>query len=253
VLLETLSLLVHADSKVGKSTLGSTCPPPLLILDAEGSTKFLNIRKTGWDPVAGPPPVYDGTWDAVIVVVRNYETMQLAYQWLNSGQHQFRSVVLDSISEIQRRLKKMLVGTEQMKMQHWGELLTRMDDLIRGYRDLTQHETNPLQVVMFIAETRQDQNGKWKPYMQGQIAVSLPYWMDVVGYLYVAEVPTSDPLVNARQRQLLVTPHAQFEAGERVQGRLGDIVYEPNVTSMLLAVYPHLAEVWAAQAQAAVA
>lgn len=238
-MLETLSLLVHADSKVGKSTLGSTCPAPILILDAEGSTKFLPIRRTYWDPMAGGPPAADGTWDVCVVVVRNFETMSMAYNWLITGQHHFRSVVLDSISEIQRKLKNMLVGTEQMKMQNWGDLLTRMDSLIRGFRDLTQHPTNPIQVAMFISETR-EVNGKWKPYMQGQIAVALPYWMDIVGYLYVAEVPTNDPLVNAKERQLLVTPHSQFEAGERVQGRLGDIVRQPNVTQMLLTVYPHL-------------
>lgn len=238
-MLETLSLLVHADSKVGKSTLGATCPPPVLILDAEGSTKFLPIAKITWDPMQGPPPVYDGTWTHCIVIVRDFETMRMAFQWLIHGQHQFRSVVMDSISEIQRKLKSALVGTEAMKMQDWGELLTKMDALIREYRDLTLHPTNPIQVAMFIAETRET-NGKWRPYMQGQIGVALPYWMDVVGYLYVADVLSADQTTTVKQRQLLISPHPQYEAGERVQGRLPDVIAEPHVTSMLLAIYPHL-------------
>lgn len=238
-LIQTLSLLIHADSKVGKSTLGATCPPPVLILDAEGSTKFLPVSKITWDPIQGPPPTPDGTWTHCIVVVRDFEALRMAFQWLVHGQHGFRSIVIDSISEVQRKLKNNLVGTEAMKMQDWGELLTKMDGLIRGYRDLTLHPTNPVQVAMFIAETRET-GGKWRPYMQGQISVALPYWMDLVGFLYVEEVPSADGTTSVKQRQLLISPHPQYEAGERVQGRLPDVIAEPNVTAMLHAVYPEL-------------
>lgn len=236
-MLETLSILVHADSKVGKSTLGATCPAPVLILDAEGSTKFLPIAKVEWDPKQYAPPIYDGTWTHCIVVVRDFDTLLMAFQWLIHGQHSFRSIVLDSISEMQRKLKTALVGTEAMQMQAWGELLTKMDSLIRGYRDLTLHPTNPVQVAMFIAETRET-NGKWKPYMQGQIAVALPYWMDIVGFLFVADVLSADQQTTVKQRQLLIGPHPQYESGERVQGRLPDVIAEPNISTILQAVYP---------------
>lgn len=236
---ETLSFLVHAGSKVGKTTLASTCPKPLLLLDAEGGSKFLPNPKVFWDPLLSPPPAYDGTWEICVVIVRDYSTMSLVFNWLITGQHHFASVCLDSISEVQRRCKESLVGTEQMKMQDWGALLTSMDHLIRGYRDLTMHPTNPLSVAMFIAETRQNGSGKWIPYMQGQISVSLPYWVDVIGYLYVQDSPDpNNPLGVVRNRCLLVRPDHQFEAGERVQGRLGEVVFEPNVERMLDAVYP---------------
>lgn len=238
-MLETLSILVHADSKTGKTTLSSTAPGPILALDAEGGWKFIPLRKTTWDPMQGPPPAYDGTWDVCVVMVRDWYTVQRVEQWLQAGQHNFRSLVVDSISEIQRRCKANLVGTEQMKMQDWGQLLSLMDSTIRGFRDLTMHPTNPLQVVVFIAETR-EKNGKWKPYMQGQIEVALPYWMDIVGYLYVHKELDEHGQPTQAMRRLLITPDAQFEAGERVQGRLGGVVDNPNITQMLLDVYPHL-------------
>lgn len=241
-MLETLSVLVHADSKVGKTTLGSTAPPPILVLDAEGGSKFLNVPKVTWDPLQGPPPTPDGTWHTCVVVVRDFETVKRTYQWLQSGQHYFRSIVVDSISEIQRRCKDNLAGTEALRTQDWGQLLILMDHLIRGYRDLTFHPTNPVQVVVFISETRQDQNGKWKPYMQGQIGVALPYWMDIVGYLYVDNTLDSNGQPTGKIRKLLVSPHPQYEAGERVQGRLPDVVDSPNISQMLVQVYPHLAE-----------
>lgn len=240
---ETLSILIHAGSKVGKTTLTSTAPAPLLILDAEGSSKFIPGRKTYWDPATGGPPAWDGTWDICVVNVVSYDTLQQAYTWLQYGGHNFRSLSLDSISEVQRKCKAQLVGTEAMKMQDWGVLLTKMDNLIRGFRDLTLHPTCPIQVVMFVAETRENSKGKWVPYMQGQITVALPYWMDIVGYLFVQEMPTEDPTNPVRKiRRLLISPHPEYEAGERVQGRLGEVVDEPNIATMLATVYPQAQE-----------
>lgn len=236
----TLSLLIHADSKIGKTTLGASSPVPRLIFDAEGGSKFLPIVKTYWDPSTSEPPRYDGTWDTCIVIVRDYDTMVRAYQWLVFGNHDFVSIVIDSITEIQRRCKANLVGTEAMQIQNWGQLLSHMEMLIRDYRDLTLMPHLPVRVVTFIAETRQENNGKWKPYVQGQLAVALPYLMDIVGYLYTEVVPhPTDPTQpGATIRRLLISPHPQFEAGERVQGRLGMVVDEPNIEKMLATVYP---------------
>lgn len=250
-MLETLSLLVHADSKAGKTTLASTCPVPILAMDAEGGWKFLPVRFKEWDPRTGPPPLWDGTWDVCHVTVREFDTMRLIYQWLAAGQHNFRSIVMDSITEIQRRCKQSL-GTDDLRQQEWGKMLTLMDGVIRGFRDLTLHATNPVQVAVFVAETRET-NGKYRPYMQGQIGVALPYWMDIVGFLFVQPwlSPDGQPYIDAAGQQvlirrLLVSPHAQYEAGERVQGRLGQVVEPtppslgPNITEMLLRVYPQL-------------
>lgn len=235
---QTASFLVHADSKVGKTTLGSTAPAPRLILDAEGGTKFLPLQKIFWNPLTEEPPKYDGTWDTCIVIVRDYDTIVKTYAWLQFGQHDFVSVIIDSITEVQRRCKANLVGTEAMQIQHWGQLLSHMEMLIRDYRDLTLHPTKPIRCAVFIAETRLT-DGKWKPYVQGQLAVSLPYLMDVIGYLFVQEVPNPDPTQPAHMmRRLLVTPHPLYEAGERVQGRLGPAVDEPHIEKMMAMIYP---------------
>ena len=149
----TLSLVVHADAKAGKSTLAATQPKPLLSLDAEGGTKFLPYTRTFWDPRMGPPPMPDGTWEMCTVIIRDYETLGLVYQWLITGQHGFASITMDSVTEIQRRCKENLVGTEQMRTQDWGRLLDQMLYLIRGYRDLTTHPTNPISSIVFITIT----------------------------------------------------------------------------------------------------
>lgn len=249
---ETLSLLVHAASKTGKSTLSSTAPLPMCVLDAEGGWRFIKeagfksgvpLRKIGWNPAQGPPPRHDGTWDVVVVSVNEWQTLTQAYQWLLQAPHDFKTLTFDSITEAQRRLKKNLVGTEQMKIQNWGTLLVLMDDLIRGMRDLVLMPGTPLQVVMFIAETKM-RDGKWRPHMQGQIADALPYFMDIVGYLYREPVPVMNangqPSGETRKvMRLLVSQDLvpTIEAGERVQGALGDVVTNPSITEMLTAIF----------------
>jgi hypothetical protein len=224
----------------------------MCVLDAEGGWRFITeagyqskkpIIKKMWDPRQGPPPRYDGTWNVVVVTVNDWATLTTAYGWLLSAPHDFRSLTFDSITEAQRRLKKSLVGTEQMKIQHWGQLLVQMDDLIRGMRDLVLMPNTPLQVVTFIAETAM-KNNKWRPHMQGQIGDALPYFMDIVGYYY-REVtqpqdangqPTGEAVKNLK---LLISQDVapNIEAGERVQGKLGDIIINPNITQMLIDIF----------------
>lgn len=235
---EVLSLLVHAAAKVGKSTLSSSAPTPNLVLDAEGSWRFIKTRKIYWDPMTQPIPRWDGSWDACIVTITQWAQVQQVYRHLTQVEHDFVTVTIDSITEIQRRLKANLKGTEAMQIQDWGQLLTQMDSTIRGFRDLTMLPGSVHCVVM-IAETREDRN-KWKPYMQGQIGISLPYLVDICGYLYVDMAPDENGQPTRKIRKLWVGSHPQFEAGERVQGTLGDVVDEPNITAMMKTIFANV-------------
>lgn len=240
----SLSILVHADTKVGKSTFANTAPAPRLLLDAEAAARFLPGRKVVWDPMTEQPPKADGSWDTCVVNVRDYSIMLKAYEWLNSGQHEFRSVIIDSISEVQTRVKEQLEGEGRMTQQLWGDLLNSMERLIRGFRDLTEHPIRPLEAVVLTAMT-QMRDGKYRPYVQGQLQVKMPYFLDVIGYLYIEEQPVDpeDPTKGTKKiRKMLVVPHVQFEAGERVQGRLGDIIVEPNVCDMIDKIFGSLPE-----------
>jgi len=235
---ETVSILVHAAAKVGKSTLSATAPPPVLVLDAEGGWKFIKTRKIHWDPMSQPIPRHDGTWDACIVTITQWAQVDQVYRHLTQVEHDFTSVVIDSITEIQRRLKQNLKGTDSMQIQDWGQLLTKMDSTIRAYRDLTLLP-GAVRCVVMIAETREDK-GKWRPYMQGQIGVSLPYLVDICGYLYVGMTMDENGQPTKKVRKLWIGPHPQFESGERVQGVLGDEVSEPNIDAMMTSIFANI-------------
>ncbi len=235
-----LSVLVYGPSKAGKSTLASTSPYPRLILDVEGGSRFLPIVSKLWDPLTENPPEADGTWDTVVVVTRDYETMLRTYQWLQSGKHPFKSLIIDSVSELQVKLIEQIAGREQMQMQAWGNLLRQFTGLMRDLRDLTMHPTNPLSAVVLVAMEREDKDGQKRPYLQGQSGVTLPYLTDITGYLSVETVHNPDPtLPDYKVRRLHITPDDKYVAGERVGGRLGGTVEQGDLSieEMIKRVY----------------
>ena len=144
-----LSVLVHSGTKIGKSTLANTTPAPRLILDAEAAYRFLPDRpgtqKIFWDPMTEPIPtlnqgridpklgsqVWTVEWDTCIVIVRDYPTAYRVWEILNQYPHPWRSVSLDSVSELQEKVKDSLRNIhmgEKMITQKWGDLLDNMKD-----------------------------------------------------------------------------------------------------------------------------
>lgn len=227
----SLTVMVYGESKVGKSTFAVTAPYPRLMLDVEGGHRFLPIIVKYWDPLREEPPVADGTWDTCVVQVRSYDDVLKAYQWLQSGKHQFKSLIIDSISELQVKCMDSIAGSEQMKMQQWGELLRHMGGLLRDLRDLTMHATNPLEAVVLTAMARPSQDGRQRPYLQGQLAIQAPYFYDILGAITIEEMQNPDPLQPPyKVRKMYVERTNQYEAGERVQGRLGSIVQQENLS-----------------------
>ncbi len=245
----TLSTLVHARAKAGKSTLMSTAPTPICTFDVEGSWKFIRtqgfngpaMRKIYWNPQATLPPEVDpADRVAVIIDVRDWNTLQYGYAQLVQSPHTYRSVIVDSVTEAQRKLKANLRGLEQMRIQDWGDLLTHMDKWIRDVRDLTLIPNLPIEFVGFVAETEMGKSGKWVPAMQGQIGRALPYWIDIVGYLRGINEMDANGQPTKRVKELIVTAdHPEFEAGERVQGLLGDSIIEPNFSDIYRAIWGH--------------
>lgn len=242
----SLSLMVYGPSKAGKSTLAITAPGPRLMLDVEHGHKFLpNINVTYWDPKSAPPPENDGTWDTCVVPILSYEDMAQAYKYLKLGKHPFASVIIDSISELQVKLIDQIVGPEQIKMQQWGTLFRAMSEMLRGMRDLTMHPTNALEAVVLTAMAKDGQDGKKHPYLQGQVQVVAPYLFDILGYVRVEEYPHPDPTLGTyKVRRLYVEATDFAEAGERVQGRLGSIVEQDDLSieTMLDKIYGTAAE-----------
>ena len=233
----SLTALVYGASKSGKSTLSVTTVAPRLYFDVEAASRFLPIQRVTWDP-KDPPPEDDGSWDTCVVQTRTWADVEKGYQWLASGRHPFRSVIIDSISELQNRFLEKEAGRSQPTMQVYGTAYRAIGGLVRDIRDLTVHPTNAITQVVMVAMAKQGQDGRWHPWLVGQVATVLPYLLDITGYLYIDS--ETDPLTGevTEIRKLLTRPTPDFEAGERVGGRVPRIVENPRLDQMLAQVFP---------------
>jgi hypothetical protein len=220
---DTLTMVVHGESGVGKSWLADTAPGPRLILDVEGGVNFTPSAKTEWD-VRGEPPE---------VKVRDLKAVQDAYAWLNSGKHPFNSVVIDSLSEMQKRAVDNIAGSAQMKTQDWGTLLRKMEGMVRAFRDLTMHPSHPITTVVFVCGTKaESETGRLRPNLQGQMGTTLPYYVDVVTYL--ANVPGDD--VGEYVRRAHFVPLGDVTAKDRTN-KLGSHLDNPTIPAIRSLVY----------------
>lgn len=220
------SVLVYGPSKTGKTTFLASGPPPVLILDAEGGTRFLRARKVIWTSTFDAPPEWDGSWDVCVAYVRDFSTLTNVFNWLHAGAHPFRTVAIDSISEAQQRCVDAIAGQKQMTTPDWGNLLRQISALVRGFRDLLIHPTNPLDCVAFTAMDR-PKDGVHAPYLQGAIADVLAYYLDICVYYAVTAGADGVPV-----RKMLTKPHPLFLAGDR-PGMLPPVIENPTLSAIL--------------------
>ncbi len=230
---ESLTILVHAESGMGKSWFGDTAPSPRLILDAEGGSRFTpSSNKVLWDPMTENPPVVEPGVDTTVVVnVRDFATVRRVFDWLNSGQHPFESVVWDSLTEIQKRCLDNIVGINAPRTQDWGTLLREMEALVRNYRDLATHPVKPMACIVFLALTVTDKKGVMRPSLKGQLGTTMPQFVDVIGYLYT-QVDESGGL----QRLMMTQPFEGYVAKDRTD-KLPQVVASPTLGMMMGAIY----------------
>lgn len=234
-----MSMVLYGPSKNGKSTLaGLTTPVPRLILDTESAARFLPTKKVYWDPTKDAPPEDDGTWETCIVSVDNFRTAQKAYDYLKSGKHPFNSVILDSISELQDKAKGEISNRAQMRIQDWGTLGSKMSYLAADLRDLTTNSAKPVKAVVVVAtalEPRYGESGdlidKGRPAAEGSFRRKIQHYFDLVGYVYLAQVPNEDGELESIQC-MQVANSDKFEVGSRVPS-LPPIISEPDIDQII--------------------
>lgn len=204
----SVNMLIYGEAGVGKTWLaGSAYAVPemrrVLYVDAEAGADTL---KQSWP-------------DVELVQATKWEDYERLYAALLAGAHEYRTVVLDSISEILEHCKEQVMVEMKLdpdnekrdadvpSVREWGKILTRMLRLVRRFRDL------PLNVVFIAhAEPVKDKSGKskWRPLVNGKFQMKLPQIPDVVLFMYRTEV-------DGQQRRLLLTQETD-KAAAKVRG-----------------------------------
>lgn len=156
-----VKVLVYGQAGAGKTSLIKTLPSPI-ILSAEGG--LLSIADA----------------DIPFIEIKSMNDLVEALEWAKSSEaDQFKSIALDSISEI----AEVVLGHEKAAAkdprQAYGAMQDAMAYVIRAFRDL------PGKHVYFSAklEKSQDEMGRilYAPSMPGnKTGQSLPYYFDEV-------------------------------------------------------------------------
>lgn len=156
-----VKLLVYGQAGAGKTSLIKTLPDPV-VLSAEGG--LLSIADA----------------DIPFVEINSMQSLEEALAWCTSEEAgQFKSIALDSISEIAEVCLSHEKRIAKDPRQAYGAMQDAMAYIIRAFRDL------PAKHVYFSAklEKTQDEMGRilYAPSMPGnKTGQALPYYFDEV-------------------------------------------------------------------------
>lgn len=208
-----VNMLVYGESGVGKTRLaGSADAVPalrrVLLIDVEGGT--LSLRD-----------VYP---DVDTVRVKSWVEMQSVYDALYSGRYDFNTIIIDSLTEIQKMsmdgiMRKLVEEYEERSadvpgLREWNINLEQTRKFVRAFRDL------PMNTV-FTSLVKSDKNPrtgaiKRKPSLSGKLADEVAGFLDIVVYMYAKEIDgenkrlllctsTEDTVAKDRSNNLPVT------------------------------------------------
>lgn len=142
---QSRSFVVYGRSGSGKTTLASTFPKPLLLLD---------VNDKGVDSIADVE-------DITIRGIDTFEEFELMYEYLVINPKAFKTVVIDTCSQLQQLVIKEVLAENKkstkragdwgtMTKRDWGDVAALLKEWFVNYRDLTDIGIN----VVFIAQDR---------------------------------------------------------------------------------------------------
>jgi AAA domain-containing protein len=220
------NMLVYGRSGVGKTRLaGSAFAVPemnrLLMIDIEGGS--LTLRKD--------------FPDVELVRVQNWTDMQKVYDGLYAGGHGFKTVILDSLTEIQkfnmsdimRKLVDKTDGERDMDVPSLREYLKNLEQtrrFVRAFRDL------PINVI-FTALEREDKDRMNRPIklpsLSGKMSQEVAAFLDIVLYYATKEVEGPD---GKRQLRVLQSQATESTIAKDRSGLLPPVMTEPDMAKL---------------------
>jgi hypothetical protein len=190
-----INLLIYGHSGAGKTRLAaSACEveamSPVLVVDVEGGT--FSIRDLY--------PQVD------VVRVKSFADMQEIYEAIHDKKVPYKTVVLDSLTEMQKFSMSMIMRDLIRKepdrdpdipsVREWGKNIEQIRRVVRAFRDL---EINTIFTAL-VSEERNTRSGlvDKKPYLSGKLAHEVAGFLDIVVYYYTKLRKEGDEMITMR-------------------------------------------------------
>lgn len=217
-----VNILIYGESGVGKTTLaGSADEVPemrkVLFLDVEGGTLSLRSRFPNIESVR----------------IKTWLDMQRVYDELYLDNHGYNTIVLDSLTEIQKMsmdeiMRKLVAQHEERDadvpgIREWNINIEQTRKFVRLFRDL------PVNTI-FTALPKADKNPRTgvtrtKPYLSGKVADEVAGFLDIVAYLYTKEV-------DGEQKRMLLCGATQDNVAKDRTDKLDQVIQLPTMSAI---------------------
>lgn len=240
---EWLNMLVYGKPGEGKTVLAGSATEvedmsPVLFIDCEGGTVALKNTY----PKAHRIRVTQ-TLDGKNLLV-DWKMIEAIYQELRRGKHDYQTVVIDSLSELQRIsmeivMKQMLSGPsgagrdpDIASQREWGKVQEQLRRVVRQFRDLPMH-------TIFITHvaTRGDDGIERYPSLPGKLANEVAGFVDLVLFLYTKQVQNKETKKSEIKRAISCAASPTLVAKDRT-GILPPIMEDPTMAKIYKAAFP---------------
>lgn len=223
-----LNILIYGDSGVGKTRLaGSADDVPemrsVLVVDFEGGTETLKHSYPNCDTVR----------------VENWKEMQAVYDELYASNHKYRTVILDSLTEVQKFnmyniMQKLIEEKGESRdvdvpsMREWGINLEQMRKFVRAFRDLKVN-------TIFTALMKSDKDNKTgltvkEVSLSGKLAKEVAAFLDIVVFMYMREMEVDN---ETKQTRLLLSQATDTCTAKDRTGKLPQVMIEPTMAEIM--------------------
>lgn len=217
-----IKILVYGGSGMGKTVLCATLPD-VVMLSAESGALSLsesNLRRIyGNQHITVPVPM---------ILIKTVDDLTDALRFLTSSEEarKFQSVALDSLSEIGETVLNNAKRQVKDPRQAYGELIEKMETVIRAYRDLPGKH---VYMAAKMEPMKDEMSGvvTYGPSMPGaKLGQKLPYFFDFVFRLGITKDAQGQDY-----RFLQTSADMQYQAKDR-SGKLGKVEY-PHLGSVI--------------------
>lgn len=225
---KTMNMLIYGQSGIGKTVCAGSADAvpamrPVLLIDVEG----------------GAFSLYNTYPDVDVVRVTTWKEMQDLYNELHRGDHKYRTIILDSLTEIQKfsmyNIMRDLVDNDDERdpdvpgLREWGKNTEQIRRLVRGFRDLPYN-------VIFTALLKEEKDKRGtihkQPYLSGKLSAEVAAFLDIVTFMYAKNVQNGDEV--STERFMLTGATEEIVAKDR-SGQLPLVIRAPNMQQ----IYAH--------------